>query len=358
MSRHFAGVMIFVGLLLVLAPPLVALETDQFTLPPKPLVDLGPQADQYLHQAIDRAVARTNQKIADLQRKLLAAEHDEDRRTLRQKIESLQRPGVIGRLLFDDVAQGMPETGLERWLRETEFSEAPGRFDVSCIRSIYGDVLWYKPLLVAAMAPTIKLHGVLQGTDKIGHLIQQGHKYYRLYHDARAEGKTDEQARAIAVAWGVESEKTWAGQWWTGAYSNADLAANYAGFKFYLNLCAPVKVGDVIRPPILTLDDSGLWRWNPATDDDWFAAFISEHFNEAFNPGWVDEPMREGITDRIGKLAPAWIAHYHTDEQTERDRLARLSLWHGEDYGHRGFDGVVTVVSAYYQPRQPQTAKK
>ena len=338
--------------------PARALETDQFTLPPRPLVDLGPQVDEYFHKAIDRAIQRTNQKINALRHQLDSAQNEHDRSDLNKQIQSLQQPNIIADALFKDIAHGMPETRLERWLRETDFAEQPVRFDVSCIRSIYAEVLWYKPLLVAAMAPTIQLHGVQQGTDKIGHFIQQGHKYYRLYREALAAGKTDEEARKIAVDWGVESEKTWAGQWWTGAYSNADLAANYAGMKFYLNLTEPVAVGEITRPPILMLDD-GLWRWNPLAKDDWVAAFISQHFNEAFNPGWVAQPMRDDIAQCIRQRAAEWIKHHRTDERTERDRLDRLSRWHGEDYGHRGPEGVVNILNAYFEPlADPQTTRK
>ena len=43
-----------------------------------------------------------------------------------------------------------------------------------------------------------------------------------------------------------------------GIYSNADLAANYAGLKFYLNLTRAVDVGGASLPPVLVRAD-GKW---------------------------------------------------------------------------------------------------
>ena len=71
----------------------------------------------------------------------------------------------------------------------------------------------------------------------------------------------------------------------TGIRSNADLAANYAGFKFYRNLTEEVRIGDRVMPPML-VRQGPYWRLNDQVqpDSDFFTAFITPHWNEALNP--------------------------------------------------------------------------
>ena len=102
--------------------------------------------------------------------------------------------------------------------------------------------------------PTIRLYGVDQGTDKIGHVFQQGYEYLTRYEDALAGGADEASALAGAVEYGVLTEKGLYGMLLTGVYSNGDLAGNYAGFKFYRNLFHEVKIGDRALPPILRRD--------------------------------------------------------------------------------------------------------
>jgi len=328
-----------------------ALETDQFHLPPKPLADVGPEVDQHIRQTLTKIIEPINDEIQTLQEKLRQTDDDAKRRKLEQQIAGLQDDGLIPVRLFTSISHGMPESDLEKWLRTHPFDAQPARYEIRCADSIYGDAMLYKPLLVAAMAPTMRIHGVLQGTDKLGHFFQQGYKYREIYDKAIDKGKSEDQARAAAVKYGVDMEKTWGGQWWTGAYSHGDLAANYAGFKFYLNLTRPITIGKTKRPAILVLRD-GLWQFNEKVGDDWLAVFITEHFDEAFNPGWLDGPMRRGVSRRIAGCAARWVEHYETSEAAETERMMRLQTWHGEPYGHQGYDGVVSLHSAYFKDKQ------
>ena len=81
------------------------------------------------------------------------------------------------------------------------------------------------------------------------------------------------------------SENGLLGMLTTGIRSNADLAANYAGFKFYRNLTEEVRIGNRVMPPML-VRQGPYWRLNDQVrpDSDFFTAFITPHWNEALNP--------------------------------------------------------------------------
>src|SRR6266550_4498514 len=83
--------------------------------------------------------------------------------------------------------------------------------------------------------PTIRLYGIDLGTDKIGHIFQQGFEYLTRYEDALDGGTDEATAIAGAVHYGVRTELGLYGILLTGVYSNGDLAGNYAGFKFFRN---------------------------------------------------------------------------------------------------------------------------
>ena len=76
--------------------------------------------------------------------------------------------------------------------------------------------------------PTIRVNGVYIGTDKIGHFFSQGRKFYRRY---RRMGDETQAAR-----WSIVTETGLFGRLTTGVLSNADLVANYEGYRFYRSL--------------------------------------------------------------------------------------------------------------------------
>lgn len=78
------------------------------------------------------------------------------------------------------------------------------------------------------LARTINVNGVYMGTDKIGHFISQGRKFYARF---RRHG-TEERAARLTAAW---EALIW-GRMMSGIYSNADLVANYEGYRFFRGL--------------------------------------------------------------------------------------------------------------------------
>src|SRR5204863_9734778 len=106
-----------------------------------------------------------------------------------------------------------------------------------------------------------------------------------------------------------------------GVYSNADLAANYAGLKFYLNLTRPVTIGRKTLPPVLVRDPRGQWALNPYRDgrpEDLLRPFISDHLNEALNPSRYSEQMRSTVQSRLRRRSDKLVAFYR--ETPERSR--------------------------------------
>lgn len=332
---------------MVLAQPSHALESDQFTLPPKPLGDLGPEIDAELKSILERAMELTNRKIERLEKARDSAKDDKARTKIEKEIAELLDPMRMAEAVKAKWGEQLPVTTYENWIEKHKFKATPAFYKPDFGDTVFADQALWKPLLIGAMSPTTKVHGVHQGADKIGHLVQQGFDYYRRYRNELKDGGTEAEAIKAAVDWGVEMESTWGGQWWTGVYSNSDLAANYAGMKFYTNLGQAVKVGDRTMPSVLTTD-GGRWAWNPKAAKDWFAVYVSEHLDEAMNPFWCDGLMRGGMAKRIKARGAKWVAHHKTDKAGETARLKRLSTWHGEPYGHSGFEDVVTIVTAYF----------
>ena len=115
---------------------------------------------------------------------------------------------------------------LERWAMEApEVDKLP----TSRRGAVFANIPLIRPQLVRIwLARTINVNGVYIGTDKIGHFISQGRKFYGRF---KRLGSEERAARRTA---------TWEGLIWgglsSGIYSNADLVANYEGYRFFRGL--------------------------------------------------------------------------------------------------------------------------
>ena len=127
---------------------------------------------------------------------------------------------------------------------------------------------------IFGFGPIIKVHGVLMGTDKIGHFFSQGRKFYRRHL------RSGDEAQAARRS--VTTEKALFGRLFTGAYSNADIVANYEGFRFYRSLFNDQAVAG--KPSIM------VWRNGTPTrrrDFTW-ADHVNAFWDEALNPNAYD----------------------------------------------------------------------
>jgi hypothetical protein len=336
--------------LLVLAAatgPARALETDQFTPPPQPLEDISPQFQQHATAVLQRVISRANIRHLDAARAARATSRKGWKQDYLKKAAAYLTEDYVARALFDEVGHGLPDCTIEAWVRRSKFPYAHYRFDPSIGQSVYGGNPFAKPLTLQELSPTVNLFGAYMGTDKIGHVFQQGYEYYEAYRKAEARGLTPEQARRAAVRVGVGQEHGFFGLVMVGVYSNADLAANYAGLKLYLNLTRPVTIDGRQYPPLLVIR-GGLWQINPEAGEHWLRPYFTDHHNEALNPSRYSGQLRGTVRAHFPERAAKWVAFYHSDRATEAQRLERLSTWYGEDYGHSGRDEVVSVLDLHF----------
>jgi hypothetical protein len=210
-------------------------------------------------------------------------------------------------------------------------------------------------MLMLFQSSTVKAFGVYFGTDKLIHFHHLGWTYYKTYRSLLKTGCTPAEAYRKVIEQYTEhaflAEDAWFGTITTGVYSNADLAANHVGFKFYLNLTEPVVLKGQERPP-LVIRCGVFWQLNQQVRprSGWLAAYISDHWNEALNPSLYDATMRAGIRRVLQRRAEHIVRFYTQNDARPNDaeyynKLAHeLSTYYGEPYGHSGqFEKLMTI---------------
>lgn len=314
LSIYFSGIQI-----------IQAEETDQFTLPPYALDDLGPIANQKLVEIIQAVLTRTNTEIQSL---LPRAKYSQ---IAASQLATRLNDSYIADLIYDKTGPGFP-----RWLRldRLPIHDKPIQYRE---RRPWKTVYWlafstFPPALIG-LAPTINLYNHYFGTDKLGHFFMQGHSYYKIYMFFIKRGKSAEQAHKAMVNYGKIIEHSYMGTVINGVYSNADLSANYAGWKFYMNLFHKVQIGEKIFEPILTLQGNQ-WKFSKeANKNELLKPYISDHFNEALNPSHYAY-SRGQIRNQVNKRCKDWIASKGITKPIIREKLSETKHWHGEQYGH------------------------
>src|SRR5690606_8800015 len=95
-------------------------------------------------------------------------------------------------------------------------------------RSIYRDGFWWRLGFLVPPDPTMRVAGVHVSFDKLGHFFIDGRQYYAAFHEALAEGLSEEAARQTAIVEvGIRSETYIQGNAISGVFSYADLEANW-----------------------------------------------------------------------------------------------------------------------------------
>jgi len=349
--------------LLVWQPlPVAAHETDQYTLPVgRAFADLGPHLSRIVYGAVVEAVDKTNTAIK------LSLDWD-GRPT--QRTASLQSADFIAGETWRQLFAAFPTVELlDNGLAGERFrAEYPGLVVVYAPeQSIYDDPLLMVDLtkLVRLLfrAGTVNADGTLFGTDKIVHFIHMGRIYHVAYEAARQKGLGEHEsvAQAFAASDNLFLSENWMlGGLTTGINANADLAADYAGFKFYRNLTEDVRIGHRVMPAMLVRQGP---YWRPSDhvrpDSDFFTAFVTPHWNEVFNPNRYSVVSRDRVR-AIVRSRCADVLDWYRDEHGRRLSQAQflqieeeLSTWYGEDYGYQS-DGKdrVSVATTCFQSAQ------
>ncbi|HHF7372933.1 hypothetical protein [Legionella bozemanae] len=298
-------------------------ETDQFTLPPGELQDIGPVASYRLYEVLEKVIAQTNSEIQML---LPRAQHS---RHAASQLASRRNDSYLVDLVYKYTGPGFP-----RWLRRLPKESKPLLYkEVLPWKTVYWLVFSQSPLFLIGLAPTINMYGHYFGTDKLGHFFMMGHTYYKIYMYYLDHGKPAEQAHAAIVLYGQILEQTYLGTLANGVYSNGDLSGNYAGWKFYMNLGHSVKIGDRTLPPILVLNGNQ-WEFSKhVTKENLLKPYISDNLNEAYNPCRYSF-NRSQIRRQIKKRCAQWISREGLTPQMVQAKLEKTRRWHGEHYGH------------------------
>jgi hypothetical protein len=204
---------------------------------------------------------------------------------------------------------------LERWAMKSPDVE---RIEVGRYESIFAD----QPLYAARVAKlfgtgaTIRVNEQLIGSDKIGHFISQGRKYYRRYLKYGSEEKAAEQS--------AFTERAIFGQMSNGIYSNADLVANYEGHRFFRSLFED----DIIpgKSAILRWDDNS---WIIQRKFDW-ADHVNEYWDEALNVNHFDATLYKHMHETFVSMCPQYWQrpdlYTVANEEALKEKYAHLQL--------------------------------
>ncbi len=282
------------GLALLTAAQLcAAYETDQFTNRLNPIEDATPLLDAKVNQSIEKAVFEWKGPRDDW-KFITAIYHDIGGHHWVDKIErwAMKSPDI---------------EHLQESRRESIYQGHP--FWVTRVAAIFG------------VGPTIKLNDQLIGSDKMGHFLSQGRKFYRRYLKSELESQAAERS--------AYTERALFGQMTTGVYSNADLVANYEGFLFYRSLFED----DIIpgKTAIVTWQEN---EWVINRTFTW-ADHVNEYWDEALNINHYDAVLYPHMKERL----MTFCSDYYTaperytieDEDPLKARYQHLQLRDSSD---------------------------
>lgn len=340
----------------LLLQPVVAFETDQYNLPAQPLADIGDEVSEYAEQNLRKAIAKINAEI--IARQSCLENNSVKPKNVRcdlptretAKLKFLRSNDAVAREVYNLLGSGfIPSTKSGTWMDSHQFKAQPARYKTAYSKSIFR----VAPVDYLTISPTVNLYDAQFGTDKIAHFFQQGYDYYKIYERAAAKGVTPGEAAQKAVRWGQMTERTFYGTLVSGVYSNADLAANFAGMKFYQNLTRTVKIGDAGKPAVLLLDN-GFWTFDESADlrKILIKPFVSNHFNEALNPSIFSDifGLRSYVRRTVRKQScRQWFGENPNLSPADFDEILQaLKLWHGEDYGFTNSRNFITISNVCF----------
>ncbi len=303
-------------------PCLYSHEVDHYELDSNvQLADLGPYWNQLLHQAIANGAARANESPLSGEQNVVLKDTQSFPLECAKIAESV-RHGLPNSLVATPV--------FEREIKALPLPEGNGfqnLYYAPMSKSIYGKFNWVPdPRFFnrASMlrSSLVKIHGHYLGTDKIVHFFGMGHLNYQQYFRCRSRGMTQEEALKEVVQWNRRqafSEHGVCGAISTGIYSNADMAANYVGTKFYINLTEPVHVnGRLLQPMLQRVNNQWVIDPEVETEPNYFAQFVCDHFDEALNPCIYEWTFRQGVKGCIKERSQQIIEWYARDNPEAR----------------------------------------
>lgn len=204
---------------------------------------------------------------------------------------------------------------LERWAIN---SPEVDKLEVGRYESVFaGQPLWASRVTkLFGTGKTIRVNEQLIGSDKLGHFISQGRKYYKRYLRYESEEAAAEQS--------AFTERAIFGQLSNGIYSNADLVANYEGHRFFRSLFEDNIISG--KPAILRRENDG---WVVQRDFDW-ADHVNEYWDEALNVNHYDAGLYKYMHETFVDMCPEYWErpdlYTIVNEDALRERYAHLDL--------------------------------
>ena len=203
---------------------------------------------------------------------------------------------------------------IERWAAKSPEVE---KYDQTRRDSVYkGMPFWATRVnFIFGIGRSFRVNGVMVGSDKFGHFVSQGYKYY--LRELRGESRE----KLLRKGWFAER---WIyGELTTGLFSNADIVANYEGWRFYQSLFKD----DVVtgKTAIMKLDRGIYVQQRPFS----FADHINDYWDEALNPSYAVPSLNKRLRKAIKGLCPEY--HKSPDFYTVPDDA---QLW--TTYEHLG----------------------
>lgn len=216
---------------------------------------------------------------------------------------------------------------VERWAID---SPQVAKLPNTRAESIIGDFpfLAGRVAVLFGFGPTINIGGHYIGTDKIGHFFSQGRKFYRRYRRTGSE--------AEAARWSIVTETGLFGSLTTGVRSNADLVANFEGYRFYRSLLHDGVIEG--KPGIFRWQQGTLVQTRPFTWRD----HVNDFWDEALNPNVYGAGLMDAVRKRLLLLCSDFA------ERPQRYRVdAERLLAH---YRHVGVTDTQWLAPAQYLP--------
>ncbi len=180
------------------------------------------------------------------------------------------------------------------------------------------------------LGPTMLVSGVRIGSDKLGHFFHEGYQYYKSIKGAiDSDEKFDPDTRNTWTGWDEmkdfyhDAETGKQGTGTTGVYSFADLAANYSGYSFYI---------DLLLDPELKFDIKSYMGEHIKPSE---GANKSDAYDSSNNRAhWSEETNNNMYRRNIGRFVWGNILEknqWHSESASENYSNAKLSFYVGSD---------------------------
>lgn len=173
----------------------------------------------------------------------------------------------------------------ERWVNESssiDSRNAKGDSIYKTTGTLNSPIIRWKGL-----ASTIKMNGVLLGTDKLSHFFGVGRGLYEKF--SASQQRTDQAKEQEAIDWSHFTERFYWGGVTTRVFSNADIVANYEGYLFYRGLLEDQIVNG----------QKAMIRWEgnrPILQRPFsFREHINDYWSEALNPNYYQFPLNQKV---------------------------------------------------------------